>query len=58
MSTENQHLFNISERGQDFYNRTKAFIETEIEPIEADFGKKPTSKTPMATGANGNGQRS
>ncbi|PIE47432.1 MAG: acyl-CoA dehydrogenase [Gammaproteobacteria bacterium] len=32
-----QHLFNISERGKDFYNRTKAFIESEIEPIEAEF---------------------
>lgn len=33
----NQQLFNISERGQDFYQRTKAFIETEIEPIEQEF---------------------
>lgn len=30
-------MFNVSERGQDFYQRTKEFIETEIEPIEAEI---------------------
>lgn len=30
-------MFNISERGQEFYQRTKDFIETEIEPIEAEL---------------------
>ncbi len=30
-------MFNISERGQQFYQRTKNFIETEIEPIEAEL---------------------
>lgn len=32
-----QPLLNLSERGQDFYKRTKAFIENEIEPIEAEL---------------------
>ena len=36
-------MFNISERGQEFYQRTKDFIETEIEPIEAELlGPKGT----------------
>lgn len=30
-------MFNISERGQDFYQRTQDFIQQEIEPIEDDF---------------------
>ncbi|WP_296402575.1 acyl-CoA dehydrogenase family protein [Psychrobacter sp.] len=32
-------MFNISPRGQEFYNRVKAFIETQIEPIESDLIK-------------------
>lgn len=39
-------MFNQTERGKDFYNRTKAFIETEIEPIEADFWKKTHQQNP------------
>lgn len=30
-------MFELSARAQDFLQRSKAFIETEIEPIEADF---------------------
>ena len=30
-------MFQLSARAQDFVERTKKFIQNEIEPIEADF---------------------
>lgn len=32
-------MYNISDRGKDFYKRVKDFIETEIEPVEAELIK-------------------
>lgn len=37
MTTFSTELFPISERGKDFYSRVKAFIDTHITPIEAEF---------------------
>ena len=35
--------FNLSEKGQDYLNRVKAFMEKEIFPIEADYHRELAS---------------
>lgn len=56
MSNDNL-MFTATEHGQAMHAKVKAFIETNIEPIEAQFWKIVIRKTLMAIGKTGIGQK-
>lgn len=48
--------FQLSDKAKDYIARTKAFIQTEIEPIEAEFWQAAHKLNPYAAiGRLGNG---
>ena len=48
-------MFELSARAQDYVERTKQFIQNEIEPIETDFWHEVHEVAKVVTGPNGSG---
>ncbi len=49
-------MFELSKKAQDFAERTKKFIQEEIEPVEAKFWEEVHELNPDGNWKNGNGQ--